>query len=133
MPPSAGGSSAHSFGSFSPILKTPAAKRGSRAAAAAADAWSDCTPPSGDAAPSPARIGHTAVLVGEWMVLYGGVLAGAPEREREVSMLHVSSGEWVSLPCSGAAPSGRAWHSATAVGETMLLVYGGSNGSRART
>ena len=81
MPPSAGGSSAHSFGSFSPILKTPAAKRGSRAAAAAVDAWSDCTPPSGDAAPSPARIGHTAVLVGEWMVLYGGVLAGAPERD----------------------------------------------------
>ena len=64
------------------------------------------------------------------MVLYGGVLAGAPEREREVSMLRVSSGEWVSLPCSGAAPSGRAWHSATAVGETMLLVYGGSNGKK---
>ena len=68
--------------------------------------------------------------MGEWMVLYGGVLAGAPEREREVSMLRVSSGEWVSLPCSGAAPSGRAWHSATAVGETMLLVYGGSNGKK---
>ena len=89
-------------------------------------------PPPGSAADDSlavGRVGHSGVVVGDWLFLFGGVQPEDVSRERELSCLNVHTHQWHPLPCAGTPPTGRAWHSAAAVGDRLLL-FGGSNGRK---
>ena len=77
-----------------------------------------------------ARVGHTAVVLGEWAILYGGIQPDQANRERELSCIHTRTCRWFRLPCTGTAPSGRAWHSAAGLDGDRMLLFGGSNGRK---
>ena len=76
------------------------------------------------------RVGHSAVAVGEWILLVGGVQPNQVSREREVSCIHRTGKWWHQLQCAGNAPTGRSWHTATVVGDGQVLIFGGSNGRK---
>lgn len=72
--------------------------------------------------PSPRR-GHSATVVGDRVLLFGGCLG----LSTYASDLWAYDGAcWLSLAAEGAAPSERAWHTATALehARTLLLVGG---------
>jgi len=79
------------------------------------------------------RYGHTAVAFGERAFVYGGVRESARAREgdqtsrfgvsSDVWEVNAATGEWRAVKAAG-PPRGRAFHTATAVGEAML-VFGG--------
>ena len=76
------------------------------------------------------RVGHAAVSMGDWVLLLGGVQPDQASREREVSCIDARTATWHRLQCFGNAPTGRAWHTATAVQGGRVLVFGGSNGRK---
>ena len=86
--------------------------------------------PANDEALVLPRVGHSAVAVGEWILLVGGVQPTQASREREVSCIHRTGKWWHRLQCAGNAPTGRSWHTATVVSGGRVLVFGGSNGRK---
>ena len=76
------------------------------------------------------RVGHSAVAVGDWILLVGGVQPNQASREREVSCIHRTGKWWHQLQCVGNAPTGRSWHTATVVSGGRVLIFGGSNGRK---
>ncbi|EOD09390.1 hypothetical protein EMIHUDRAFT_448337 [Emiliania huxleyi CCMP1516] len=79
------------------------------------------------------RYGHTAVAFGDRAFVYGGVRESARAREGDQSSrsgvssdvweVNAATGEWRAVKAA-VPPRGRAFHTATAVGEAML-VFGG--------
>lgn len=75
----------------------------------------------------PPRHGHTAVVVGEEMIVFGGHSTDAKGRRflNDVWALNLSEWTWRQLISpSPAAPPGRSWHSCAAV-DAGILVFGG--------
>lgn len=77
-------------------------------------------------APEP-RYGHSAALVGNRVVIFGG--KGKETYFRDLHALDANSLTWYQGPSSGGAPSARSGHSATLFG-TRLFVFGGACGAK---
>jgi len=86
--------------------------------------WSQ---PASSGEPPIPREGHTASVVGTQMVVFGGAGLDADERSINLHDLHVLSTEsmvWSQPKCSGRPPQERRYHSASVVGDEMLI-FGG--------
>eukprot|EP00026_Physarum_polycephalum_P007434 Phypoly_transcript_07494.p1 GENE.Phypoly_transcript_07494~~Phypoly_transcript_07494.p1 ORF type:complete len:511 (-),score=89.38 Phypoly_transcript_07494:100-1416(-) len=72
--------------------------------------------------PSP-RAGHTAVAVGNKMVVFGG---GDGNRYlNDIIVLDTEKMEWAQLTATGMAPSARSRHTATVIGKKIFVMGGG--------
>lgn len=85
---------------------------------------------SGSATPAPVVVdalpgleGHTSVLVGDYMIAYGGK-TGPMTLNAQTYALNLTSLVWQRLRCAGSVPLARAYHSA-AVHEQRMYVFGG--------
>ncbi len=79
--------------------------------------------------PSPRR-GHSACRVGKEIWIFGGIF-GHSKYFSDVIVLNVETMTWSRPELFGQAPSGRAWHSAVALGHEdtgVFLLYGGTAG-----
>jgi len=79
--------------------------------------------------PAP-RQGHSAVILGDKMVVFGG------SRRRvwfnDVHVLDVKTLRWTALEnVQGVAPAARSYHNAVALSENSMLVFGGNSGDAA--
>ena len=73
------------------------------------------------------REGHTAAVVGTQMVIFGGAGLDAGEHSINLNDLHILATEgmvWSQPRCGGDPPQERRYHSASVIGEEML-VFGG--------
>lgn len=70
------------------------------------------------------RDSHSAVLVGNKMIVFGGT--NGSEKVNDVHILDLQSKEWTIPECNGIPPSPRESHTATLVGDDKLVVFGGS-------
>jgi hypothetical protein len=79
---------------------------------------------SGGTAPEmpSARIGHIAVRIDQWMVIWGG--GSRTEACGEFWAYDLDKGKWISPKLRGAPLSGRYWHKGALLG-TRLYVFGG--------
>ncbi len=84
------------------------------------NAWSSVT----TTGTAPARMGHTAVVHGGAMYVFGGSTTGG-SNPTSVHKLDLTTYEWSSVTTTGSAASGRYEHSAVVYGDDMI-VYGGS-------
>eukprot|EP01062_Namystynia_karyoxenos_P043424 TRINITY_DN31816_c0_g2_i1.p1 TRINITY_DN31816_c0_g2~~TRINITY_DN31816_c0_g2_i1.p1 ORF type:complete len:966 (+),score=255.64 TRINITY_DN31816_c0_g2_i1:81-2900(+) len=75
------------------------------------------------AASLPGLEGHSATLVGDALVVYGG-RSGPAELSAAVYALHLKTLEWREVRCRGYAPQARCYHTACLYGG-RLLVFGG--------
>lgn len=75
-----------------------------------------------------ARSGHTATVVGNDLVVFGGVKGS--KWLNTVSVLDVTLWKWSSAKVTGAAPQPRSYHSAVAVND-RIVVFGGNNAEKA--
>jgi len=77
--------------------------------------------------PPPARYGHTAVLAGSRIIIFGG--KGQKTIFRDLHALDPVTMTWYQGPEGGGAPSARFDHSSNLVGGTKMIVFGGWNGN----
>jgi N-acetylneuraminic acid mutarotase len=71
------------------------------------------------------RHGHTACLNGNQMVVFGGKQGVQSTLFfNDVFILDLDSREWKKIDCIGNPPSPRCWHSATLMGN-LMIVFGG--------
>jgi hypothetical protein len=70
------------------------------------------------------RDSHSAVIVGERMVIFGGT--NGFKKINELHVLDLQSGEWTQPAVEGNPPSARESHSATLVGDSKMVIFGGS-------
>ncbi|XP_073784015.1 kelch domain-containing protein 1-like isoform X5 [Danio rerio] len=73
-------------------------------------------------APAP-RAAHASATIG-----CKGFICGGRVKDTRTSDLHCldfSSWTWSEIVCSGASPTGRSWHTLTAVSHTALFLFGG--------
>lgn len=71
-----------------------------------------------------ARDSHSAAVVGERMVVFGGT--NGARKVNDLHVLDLRTMEWSRPSCRGAPPAPRESHTATTVGEGKLVVFGGS-------
>jgi len=77
--------------------------------------------------PPPARYGHSAVLAGSRIIIFGG--KGAKSTVfRDLHALDPVTMTWYQGPEGGGAPNARFDHTANLVGGTKLFIFGGWNG-----
>lgn len=76
--------------------------------------------------PPPERYGHTSVLAGSRIIIFGG--KGAKQVFRDLHALDPVTMTWYQGPEGGGAPSARFDHSSNLVGGTKMIVFGGWNG-----
>ena len=77
--------------------------------------------------PPPSRYGHSAVLAGSRIIIFGG--KGAKSVFRDLHALDPVTMTWYQGPEGGGAPSARFDHSANLVGGTKMIIFGGWNGN----
>lgn len=77
--------------------------------------------------PPPARYGHSAVLAGSRIIIFGG--KGAKQAFRDLHALDPVTMTWYQGPEGGGAPSSRFDHTSNLVGGTKMIVFGGWNGT----
>lgn len=80
----------------------------------------------------PARMGHSAVMFGEDLVIFGGRISPA-QPLNDVWALHLPNRTWRSIQCKGSPPPPRFRHSAVThtngtQGSEGMAVFGGYNG-----
>ena len=88
--------------------------------------WKSCqsSDSDGDGLPPTARWGHSATTVGpETMLVFGGY--GEDKFTDHLYSYKPAQSEWERVKTTGHGPSPRSNHSATAVGENLLVVHGG--------
>ncbi|PIK48441.1 hypothetical protein BSL78_14689 [Apostichopus japonicus] len=76
-----------------------------------------------------ARSGHSATLLGDKLVIFGGW--DAPVCFNDVHILDLGLMEFSSPDVSGAPPSPRSWHAACPLSDNRVLIHGGYNGYQA--
>jgi len=86
--------------------------------------WGQCS------SPPPVRYGHSAVLFGTRMVVFGGKVGPHERDDNDVWSIDVAAQHptWVELCRNGrcgSPPPPRAFHSAVRLGQSMLVVGGG--------
>ena len=70
------------------------------------------------------RDSHSAVLVGQKMIILGGT--NGSRKVNDLHILDLSTNEWSRPNCEGNPPSPRESHTATVVGDDRLVIFGGS-------
>ncbi|KAL1924126.1 uncharacterized protein VTP21DRAFT_7161 [Calcarisporiella thermophila] len=94
------------------------------------DALSNFTQPistSGDV-PSP-RAQHTAVTIGNYLVIFGGeTKKNQSGLDDNIYLMNKGTREWTRITCHGSVPVGRFGHSATSIGPAMFVFGGISDG-----
>ncbi|CAH1263598.1 FBXO42 [Branchiostoma lanceolatum] len=75
--------------------------------------------------PTP-RSGHSAVLLGERLVVFGGW--DAPVCYNDVSILDLCLMDWSQPEVTGTPPAPRSWHTAVPLNGNSFLVHGGYDG-----
>eukprot|EP01023_Acetabularia_acetabulum_P009657 TRINITY_DN1435_c0_g2_i1.p1 TRINITY_DN1435_c0_g2~~TRINITY_DN1435_c0_g2_i1.p1 ORF type:complete len:572 (-),score=90.39 TRINITY_DN1435_c0_g2_i1:428-2143(-) len=88
--------------------------------------WSLLTPQADNQVPE-ARGGHTAVLVGSSIVLFGGENGSKRKTLNDVWMLNLDSMKWSKCETKGKAPSARSEHIAVSYLNRYMLIYGGGS------
>ncbi|ELT93982.1 hypothetical protein CAPTEDRAFT_2628 [Capitella teleta] len=86
--------------------------------------WSRCT--TYGLVPG-ARDGHSACVLGNLMYIFGGYVADMDEYSNELHALDFTTMTWSVVKTRGKPPSGRDFHSATAIGNQMYLFGGRSH------
>jgi len=77
--------------------------------------------------PPPARYGHSAVLAGARIIIFGG--KGSNTVFRDLHALDPLTMTWFQGPEGGGAPAARFDHSANLVNGTKMVIFGGWNGT----
>lgn len=77
--------------------------------------------------PPPSRYGHSAVLAGSRIIIFGGK-GDKGNVYRDLHALDPVTMTWYQGPEGGGAPSSRFDHTANLVGGTKLFIFGGWNG-----
>lgn len=77
--------------------------------------------------PPPPRYGHSSILAGSRIIIFGG--KGSKCVFRDLHALDPVTMTWYQGPEGGGAPSARFDHSSNLVGGTKMIVFGGWNGS----
>ena len=77
--------------------------------------------------PPPPRYGHTAVLAGARIIIFGG--KGSNTVFRDLHALDPLTMTWFQGPEGGGAPASRFDHSANLVNGTKMVIFGGWNGN----
>ncbi|KAL4237985.1 hypothetical protein ACF0H5_002696 [Mactra antiquata] len=72
------------------------------------------------------RSGHSATLINDQLVIFGGW--DAPISYSDLHVLDMSIVEWSQPHVSGTPPSPRSWHASCALSNNRLLIHGGYNG-----
>lgn len=70
------------------------------------------------------RDSHTAVLVEQKMIIFGGT--NGSKKVNDVHVLDLNSRVWSRPDCKGIPPSPRESHTATLFGDKKLVIFGGS-------
>lgn len=70
------------------------------------------------------RDSHSAVLVGQKMIVFGGT--NGAKKVNDLHILDLATKEWIHPQCGGSPPSPRESHSATLVGDDKMVIFGGS-------
>ena len=76
--------------------------------------------------PPPSRYGHSAILAGARIIIFGG--KGSKTVFRDLHALDPLTMTWYQGPEGGGAPAARFDHSANIVNGTKMVVFGGWNG-----
>jgi len=71
------------------------------------------------------RSGHTATVLGNDLVVFGGVKGR--KWLNTVSVLDCTVWRWTSIKAAGAAPQPRSYHTAVALGDNRIVIVGGNN------
>ena len=71
------------------------------------------------------RAGHSLVSMGKWMVLYGGVNPSVKARRGNVLLFDTESMKWTTPVLQGPIPPARSGHTAVALSDRRMLVFGG--------
>ena len=71
------------------------------------------------------RSGHTATVLGNDLVVFGGVKGR--KWLNTVSVLDCTVWRWTSVKAAGAAPPPRSYHTAVALGHNRIVIVGGNN------
>ena len=77
--------------------------------------------------PPPPRYGHSAVLAGARIIIFGG--KGKKSVFRDLHALDPLTMTWYQGPEGGGAPAARFDHTANLVGGTKMVIFGGWNGT----
>ncbi|KAI6189582.1 hypothetical protein M3Y97_00024000 [Aphelenchoides bicaudatus] len=77
----------------------------------------------------PARDGHSAVVYGSLMIVFGGFEEENQRFSQETYAFDFSTHKWTELKCSGTLPQHRDFHAATMLGDKMY-VFGGRSDER---
>ncbi|XP_070576875.1 rab9 effector protein with kelch motifs-like [Ptychodera flava] len=76
-----------------------------------------------------ARSGHSATLIGESLVIFGGW--DAPVSYQDLFVLDLCIMDFVKPNVIGKPPSPRSWHAAVGLSNNRILIHGGYNGDQA--
>jgi len=79
-----------------------------------------------DSSTPSARFGHTSIVYGKYMLLFGGKTSSGPCNE--LHMFHTDNRQWSSPRCDGPKPAARYHHSSSVIGNEMY-VFGGKSGN----
>eukprot|EP00164_Ancoracysta_twista_P001475 GFYU01001925.1.p1 GENE.GFYU01001925.1~~GFYU01001925.1.p1 ORF type:complete len:604 (-),score=184.61 GFYU01001925.1:301-2112(-) len=76
------------------------------------------------------RVGHTATLAGNKMIVFGGCEESDVWTDNKVYVLNIETWTWFVPEVRGEVPSPRSAHSATVVNGNKMIVYGGIDGKQ---
>lgn len=76
------------------------------------------------------RDGHSACVIGDFMYIFGGYEENFERFGQDVYRLDLNTFTWKLMPCRGEAPVHRDFHTATPVGD-MMLIFGGRSSDNA--
>eukprot|EP00667_Euglena_gracilis_P003526 EG_transcript_3537 len=82
----------------------------------------------GKGEPLNSRNKHTAVVVGNRMLMFGGYSLQQRQFYNDITAFNFETKEWDDLNVTGQPPTKRRAHSCTVIGESQLIVFGGYNG-----
>ncbi|OWF34586.1 Acyl-CoA-binding domain-containing protein 4 [Mizuhopecten yessoensis] len=74
-----------------------------------------------------ARSGHSATLMKDQLVVFGGW--DAPYVYNDLHILDLSMVEWSQPKVSGTPPNPRSWHASSALSGNRILIHGGYDGN----
>ncbi len=81
---------------------------------------------SGD--PPRARYAHSCVLIGTSLVIFGGCCSRTYQNSlNDVHVFNLDRHEWTQPSVKGDVPAPRHGHSATHIGDGVMLIFGGAN------
>lgn len=78
----------------------------------------------------PLKLGyHTFTALGNRMFSFGGKNRAGRLKDQLLSVYDVAANAWLDVSAKGLGPMSRSGHTATVVGESTILIYGGRSGT----